>query len=223
MEVFHSFNDIESPRRSVVTIGAFDGVHRGHQRLIRCAVDEAHTRNLQSSVITFDPIPRVVLSKARVKQLTTAEQKAELIRALGADVLLILPFDKDLVAMSADAFVGKSIERLHMVSLWVGEDFALGANRKGDVAYLREKGNELGFAVNVLPPYFEGANVISSTRIRGALGRGDAGEAESLLGRTLLWHTEINVGATELQPNWVEDVDKVRVDDAPVLFPFNDD
>jgi riboflavin kinase/FMN adenylyltransferase len=223
MDIFHTLDEIPAARPSVVTIGAFDGVHRGHQRLIRSAVEEASANQLQSVVITFDPIPRVVLSKTRVKQLTTADQKAELIRGLGADVLMTLRFDHGLMQMSADGFVGQLFARLALRSLWVGEGFALGANRQGDVTYLRLRGESLGFKVNVLSAHRQGEVIISSTRIRDALQRGDAIEAEACLGRTLLWHTEVNIGAAENAPGVADAALAELTDDAPLLFPMSDD
>lgn len=223
MLLLHAFDQITPPRSSVCTIGAFDGVHRGHQQLIRACIAEARERQCQSVVITFDPIPRKFFGGPRAKQLTTLAQKAELLRGLGADVLLALPFNSALMQTPAETFVSWLHLYAQVVSLWVGTDFALGANRSGDVNFLQAQGAQHGFAVHVFAPLTEADRVVSSTRIRGALARGDAREAEQLLGRTLLWHTDIAVGATEERAQTSSNESADGVDDAPMLFPMSDD
>jgi len=224
MQVVRHFDDLTAALPSVVTIGAFDGVHVGHRHLIGQAVAQARAQDLRAVVVSFDPIPRMVLSKRRVRQLTTGEQKSALIEDLDADVLVLLRFDTALMAMSADQFVIQLVTRLGMQHLWVGEDFALGANRAGDVTFLRKAATRLHFGLHVALAQMDMAQVVSSSRIRAALVRGQASEAERLLGRSLLWHIDVGVGAQELLRD-DDDSAAWQVDGeaAPLFFPMSDD
>ena len=183
MQRFQSFDEVRDPVPTVCTIGAFDGVHLGHQRLIRAVVAEARARQARAAVITFFPHPRVVLGKAPARYLTLPEEKAAQIAALGVDILITLAFTAQMMQMTASAFVHQMVASLRPLSLWVGPDFALGHRRQGDVAYLTAQGRELGFAVNVMDKLSLGDGVISSTRIRKALARGDLRDANQCLGR----------------------------------------
>ncbi|HEY3289672.1 MAG TPA: FAD synthetase family protein [Anaerolineae bacterium] len=183
MQLYPSFNDIPHTSGSVVTVGTFDGVHLGHQALLRALVDDAHTRGLPSAVVTFYPHPRVVLGRAPASYLTLPEEKARQLQSLGVDILVQLAFTRETIQTTAAEFVHLMLEHLRMVSLWIGPDFALGNRRQGDAAYLRAQGIENGFAVNVLAPVNAGVESISSTRIRAALARGDMGDVQLCLGR----------------------------------------
>lgn len=183
MQLLHSFDEIRVPVPSACTIGAFDGVHLGHQQLIRAMVGDARAQGVQSAVVTFFPHPRVVLGRAPNRYLTLPDDKAEQIAALGVDVLVTLEFTLQMAQLTARQFVEHMVDALAPVSLWIGPDFALGRGRQGNAAYLAELGSRLGFAVNVLPELNLGANVISSTRIRDALARGDVSDANLCLGR----------------------------------------
>ncbi|MFC1463541.1 MAG: hypothetical protein ACFLMY_01715 [Candidatus Brachytrichaceae bacterium NZ_4S206] len=183
MQLLHSFDEIRASVPSTCTIGAFDGVHLGHQQLIRAMVGDARARGVQSAVVTFFPHPRVVLGRAPNRYLTLPDDKAEQIAALGVDVLVTLEFTLQMAQLTARQFVEHMVDALAPVSLWIGPDFALGRGRQGNAAYLAELGSQLGFTVNVLPELNLGANVISSTRIRDALARGDVSDANLCLGR----------------------------------------
>jgi FAD synthase len=125
----------------------------------------------------------LVLGKAPARYLTLPEEKAAQIAALGVDILITLAFTAQMMQMTASAFVHQMVASLRPLSLWVGPDFALGHRRQGDVAYLSAQGRELGFAVNVIDKLSLGDRVISSTRIREALARGDLRDANQCLGR----------------------------------------
>ena len=183
MLIHHAFEQSDGSRPSVVTIGTFDGVHLGHQQLIRAAIGDAHARQTQSVVITFHPHPRVVLSRVAVNYLTSPDEKAEQIRRLGVDVLLMLPFTAAIAQTQAAQFIDWMRQHLKLQSLWIGHDFALGYRRQGDAAFLAEQGQLYGFALNVVPEFSLGPQTISSTRIRAALARGDVREADMCLGR----------------------------------------
>ncbi|MCS6847684.1 MAG: hypothetical protein RMN52_08220 [Anaerolineae bacterium] len=183
MQLLHSFDEVTDPVPSTCTIGAFDGVHLGHQQLIRAMVGDARARSVRSAVVTFFPHPRVVLGRAPDRYLTLPDDKAEQIAALGVDVLVTLEFTLQMAQLTALEFVQNMVAALAPVSLWIGPDFALGRGRQGNAAYLAELGRQFGFTVNVLPELSMGANVISSTRIRDALSRGDVSDANLCLGR----------------------------------------
>jgi riboflavin kinase/FMN adenylyltransferase len=183
MQKFHSFSEIELTTASVCTVGTFDGVHLGHQSLLRAVVDDAHTRGLPAAVITFFPSPRVVLGRAPALYLTLPDEKARQMELLGVDLLLTMTFTRETIQTSAAEFVQFMVQHLHITSLWIGHDFALGNKRQGDAAYLTEQGAQNGFAVNVITPVSAGQTEVSSTRIRAALARGDVREATLCLGR----------------------------------------
>jgi riboflavin kinase/FMN adenylyltransferase len=185
MRLLHSFDDIDitQVRPSVVTVGAFDGVHLGHQQLIRTVVNQAHATGLQSALVTFFPNPRVVLGRAPAKYLTLPDEKADVMATLGVDVMVVHTFTQATVQTPADQFVQWMVARLGMRSLWIGPDFAMGYKRQGNAHYLMAQGAAHGFAVNVMPEVSLGATQISSTRVRDALARGDIRDANLCLGR----------------------------------------
>jgi len=169
-----------------VTVGNFDGVHRGHQALVREAVAGARAASGTSVVLTFDPHPSRVLSPDRAPaSLMTLGQKAEVLSGLGVDRLAILPFTRELSEQEPDAFARDVLAgALRARLVVVGSNFRFGRGRAGDVAQLEALGRSLGFAVRgVAPVWHEGAP-ISSSRVREALARGAVASAADLLGRT---------------------------------------
>ncbi|MCL4505889.1 MAG: FAD synthetase family protein [Chloroflexi bacterium] len=164
-------------------MGTFDGMHLGHQALLRGAIDDAHTRALPCAVITFFPHPRVVLGRAPAIYLTLPDEKARQMQLLGVDILVVLAFNRETIQTSAAEFVRLMREHLRLTSLWIGEDFALGNKRQGDARFLKEQGLQYGFTVNMLSPVSAGVEPVSSTRIRTALARGDMRDANLCLGR----------------------------------------
>ncbi|MCS7061372.1 MAG: FAD synthetase family protein [Anaerolineae bacterium] len=183
MRLLDSLFPPDPPAASICTVGAFDGVHLGHQQLIHAVVNQAHARRAQSVVVSFYPHPRVFLGRAPAIYLTTPDEKAEQMAALGVDGLVIYPFDEHTQRLTAAEFIRHMLDGLHMTSLWIGPDFALGRQRQGNAAYLTELGRQHGFEVNVLPPVNVGPERISSTRIRQSLARGDIRDVNLCLGR----------------------------------------
>lgn len=183
MELFRDLDGLHLNIPSHVTIGAFDGVHRGHQHLIGSMTRAAHEAGRLAVVLTFDPHPGALLGRSPVAVLTTPEEKAALIADLGVDILLILRFTPALAGTSAVRFVGMLCQHLNLAELWVGPDFALGHRREGNVPFLQRMGERAGFRVQVVEPLFWRGNVVSSTRIRAALTAGDIEEANGCLGR----------------------------------------
>jgi len=175
-----------------VTIGVFDGVHRGHQALLRDFVAEARQHGAPAVVVTFYPHPAEVLGNHRAPfYLTTPEEKAAYIAALGVDVLVTHPFNREIAQRSARAFMEDLHAHLGLRRLWVGYDFALGRNREGDIPALRALGKVLGYTVHVVEPYRLDGDVVSSTRIRQALAAGDVALAARLLGRRYIVPGEV--------------------------------
>jgi riboflavin kinase/FMN adenylyltransferase len=171
--------------RSVVTIGVFDGVHRGHQQIIGHAVKRAGELGVQSVVVTFDPHPaEVVRPGSHPAVLTEPARKAELIEQLGVDVLCVQPFTLEFSRLSAEAFVHDVlVEHLHAAAVVVGENFRFGHRAAGDVGLLRRLGRTFGFTVEGAPLVADDGTVFSSTYIRACVDAGDVAAAAAALGR----------------------------------------
>lgn len=184
MEIIDDLSSVNLNSDTIITVGAFDGVHRGHQHLIQQMVEEARQANRLTGLITFHPHPSAVLSPYNpTRYLSTPGEKAALLEKLGLDMLVILPFDQGMAQTSARDFIGRVRRYLHMMELWVGADFALGREREGDAETLRALGEELGFTVRVIEPLTRRGQIISSTRIRSLLLKGKVRQATQLLGR----------------------------------------
>ncbi|SFL40717.1 riboflavin kinase / FMN adenylyltransferase [Desulfomicrobium norvegicum] len=170
---------------SCVTIGNFDGVHIGHQRLIARVRDLAAGFGLPSVVITFEPHPlRFFTGKKTPPFITLYEQRSELIRALGIDHLLCLEFNQELASMSPEDFVRRIlVEGLHVRELVIGYDYAFGKGRGGNYSLLTRLGQQWGFGVEQLEPVMVDQAIVSSTRIRDLVEAGDVWAAKALLGR----------------------------------------
>lgn len=169
---------------SVVMIGNFDGVHRGHRAILAQARTIADAQGLASVVLTFDPHPAEVLRGTAPPRLATLARRIELLRSLGADDVVVEPFTKELAAWSPERFAKELLaERLQARAVVVGENFRFGAKRAGDRATLVTLGAELGFEAVTADVAGDERGAFSSTRVREAIGRGDLGEAAFVLGR----------------------------------------
>ena len=171
--------------RCVLTIGVFDGVHRGHRELINRAVELAAKRELPSVLMTFDPHPsEVVRPGSHPAQLTTLKRRAELVEEFGVDVFCVLPFTPELSRMPADVFVHELlVEQLHAAAVVVGENFTFGKGAEGDVDLLRTLGSRFGFTAEGESLVTEDHLIYSSTYIRACIDAGDVVAAEHALGR----------------------------------------
>jgi riboflavin kinase / FMN adenylyltransferase len=181
-----NLSNIELDQPSVLTIGVFDGVHKGHQALIRQLVEVAHAEDRLAVVLTFFPHPDQVMSGIKGQYyLTTAEQRAEYLLALGADYVVTQPFDDELRRMRAEVFVDQLVNHLRPEQLWVGVDFSLGYEREGNVAFLKQQGKEKGFAVHTIDllQTEDSSSAITSTLIREALKMGEVEQVRGWLGR----------------------------------------
>ena len=172
-------------QRSWITVGTFDGIHLGHQAIVRELVSGARRKNLPSVVITFHPHPAVILKKRdRSFYLTNPEERAELLGEMGADFVVSYPFTSQVAEMSASQFVDHLHSHLHFEKLIVGFNFALGKGREGDVATLSRFGEAYGFTVQTVVPVTNGGEVISSSQIRYSLAEGDVERVAKFLGRS---------------------------------------
>jgi riboflavin kinase/FMN adenylyltransferase len=180
----------------VATIGTFDGVHRGHQALIGNVVERAREQGIQSSIVTFEPIPIAVLRPDLFRgRITTPEEKLRLLHESGADHIEVVPFTHELAALDPEAFLDMLIERIGLVELWVGDDFALGRNRAGTIDVITGIGSERGFTTNVFARLPDGGEPMSSTAIRKAVESGNVRKAASMLGRPFRVSGEVIHGA----------------------------
>lgn len=181
-------------RGTAVTIGKFDGVHRGHQYLIGRLIELARAQGLASVVVTFNPHPITVLRPGTpATYLCSLEERVELLRGLGVDSVAIVSFTSQLAQLSARDFIALLKEELGMQLLLVGPDFALGRNREGDVQRLRALGEELGYQLEVVPLLsgqetsprspFVSEEKVGSRAIRAALAVGNMEKVAELLGR----------------------------------------
>lgn len=182
----HIYNlaDAHLEQSSMVTIGVFDGVHKGHQHLIKQLVDEAHASGRLVAVLTFFPHPDIVLRGLKGRYyLTSPEQRAQQLKKLGVDCVVTHPFNENIRQIRAADFVDLLLEHLKIESLWVGTDFALGYKREGNVEYLRAQGKEKGFSVHAIDLVENHGEAISSTAIRQALLDGHMEQVTAWLGR----------------------------------------
>jgi riboflavin kinase/FMN adenylyltransferase len=180
-------DSLDSPLSSkaiVLTIGVFDGVHLGHQRLITTAIERAASLGCASAVITFDPHPNAVIQPDNpLPLLTSIEERSKLIEALGADILVVAPFNRDVMSTPAVDYMRQIKHALPLQELWIGYDFALGRRREGNFSRLTEIGHELGYTVGTVARVLIGDQPISSTRVRETLQAGQVAEIVPLLGR----------------------------------------
>ena len=169
----------------VLTVGSFDGVHLGHQRVIEELVLRAQKAGGTAAVMTLRPHPREFFAPEHAPNLLTSDRKKlELIERMGVDVVFILPFTREVAHLEPRAYVESIIhQRCHAREMVVGHDFRFGKDAQGDYAFLQEMGRKLGFSVFQVPPLTVDGERISSTVIRERLFEGDLDEAERFLGR----------------------------------------
>jgi riboflavin kinase/FMN adenylyltransferase len=184
--------------RTAVTVGSFDGVHRGHQDVLRQLVARARNLGVKSLLVTFDPHPLEIVNPAAAPRLlTVGDEKLEVLAESGVDFVAVLPFTPALAGYSAERFVDEILlGRFRMHDLLMGSDHRFGHNRSGDVATMRRLGSERGFDVSVVPAVtVNGGQAVSSTAIRRAVAGGDLEGAFRGLGRYYSLGGRVGVGA----------------------------
>ncbi|MFQ5860228.1 MAG: bifunctional riboflavin kinase/FAD synthetase [Dehalococcoidia bacterium] len=188
------------PRETVLTIGVFDGVHLGHQKLLRQVQEVAARLGHLSCVLTFANHPRPIISpQLRVPLITTLQQRQELLKAQGLDLVLTVPFTWELSLLPARSFVSLLMEQLKMRTLVVGPDFALGHQRQGNVTTLRRLGQEMGFSLQEVEPLKLSSEVVSSSAIRQAIAQGDLERVARMLGRSFTLRGRVIPGVSRGQ------------------------
>lgn len=182
--------DISRNENTVLTVGTFDGVHRGHRALMEAVVSKAKERNARSVVVTFDPHPREIINpgKGGIKLLTTLKERAEILEDLGVDILLVIPFDRDFSLLSSEEFVRDVIyEKVGVSEFVIGYDHHFGRDREGTIDTLKKLGSELDFDTYVVSKQEMGEVTISSTVIRNTLAEeGNVKQAAEYLNRHYL-------------------------------------
>ncbi len=199
--VFHSPEEWKSrfgpSPRAALTVGNFDGLHLGHQKILNSVVERARSRSLRAGVITFDPHPLCVLRPDRApRMIQTLAQRLAGFEQIGLDAALVLQFDHALSQVSAEDFIRHIlIDCLHVADMLVGSNFRFGHHGAGDVALLAEFGKRDGFDVETIPPVEIHGQIVSSTAIRNAVEAGKVSEAAAMLGRPFSLTGEIRTGA----------------------------
>lgn len=184
MEIVRSLVPGRIDRPTVLTMGKFDGLHLGHRQLITTAVERARHLGLLSAALTWEPHPNAVLRPNEPLQLLSSlEERVELIADLGPDLLVIAPFTNETKFTSAEDYMAQVQAAVHLRELWVGEDFAMGRGRSGDVPALMAIGRELGFAVGAVSKVLVDGAPVSASRVRELLRVGSVRGAAALLGR----------------------------------------
>lgn len=185
-------------RPTALTIGIFDGVHRGHQAVVREVIARARAHGLAAGAITFHPHPREVLRRdLTIEYVTSLEDRLALLLETGLDTVATVSFTSEFAQTEAGDFVRMLVEELNLKRLIIGEDFALGRQRGGDPETLAQLGQELGFEVDVIdlvPDNGEQAEKISSSEIRAALNEGAVERVAALLGRRFSVHGPVVLG-----------------------------
>ena len=181
MRHYHSLEEI-AVKNAWLTIGVFDGIHRGHREIIHRLVTSAHANGAPAILLTFEPHPASVLSGQEIKCLTTPQERADLLGKLGVDIVITQSFTRDLAAATALEYMSRLRQALDLKHLLVGYDFALGRGREGSPNRLAEIGRELGYEVEVIQAISDESGVISSTEIRKLVATGNVSEAAQLLG-----------------------------------------
>ncbi len=196
--VLHSPGDwkarfANSGTKTALTVGNFDGLHLGHQKILRGVVGRARAAGALAAAVTFDPPPLKILRPVEAPPLIfTLAQRLAGLEQMGLDAALVLKFDRELSQLSPEDFLrGILVEQLRMRSILVGENFRFGHRQAGDVKLLAELGRSDGFAVEIVPPVIVRGKVVSSTAIRRAVGEGRIHEAARLLGRPFALSGEV--------------------------------
>jgi len=183
--------------RTVISIGNFDGLHLGHQKILRMVLERARATEQTAAVVTFDPHPIKLLRPENApRMIETLSQRLAGFGQIGLDAALVLRFDRELSLLSPEDFLARIlIDRLHVVAILVGANFCFGHRGAGDVRLLTKFGKEHGFDVVTIPPVEIDGIVVSSTAVRNAVAEGRVDQAVPLLGRPFSLQGEIRTGA----------------------------
>ena len=196
MRIDDELSSSGTERTSLITVGVFDGVHRGHRHLISRLVEEASARGSLSGVVTFRTHPAELLDPAfRPRYLTTLRERVRLLRDLGVDFVAPITFDHDLATLRARDFMSLLQQHLKAAGIVAGPDFAMGHRREGDVATLKNMGKDMGVSITVVQLLSDGGGAVRSTAIRELLAAGDVAAVNGLLGRRFVLEGKVVRGA----------------------------
>lgn len=184
METIYELSEHLAFKDVILTIGNFDGIHLAHQKIIKRVVSAAAKAEGTSAVLTFNPHPVELFKPEKSPHfLSTASAKKQLINQLNVDLLIFLDFNQGLADLTAQGFIERLTNALKIKRIIVGENFAFGKGKKGDVRLLKELGGDLGFEVETVSPIKIGRSIVSSTKIRDIIKAGEVEEAAKFLGR----------------------------------------
>lgn len=175
----------EQPLRTVLTIGNFDGVHMGHQKIIKKLVDEAKRIKGTSVVMTFDPHPQKFFHPEKeFHLLTLCDEKARIIERFGVQILICVKFDQSFASLEPEDFIKRIlVDRLGVKKIVIGKDYRFGRAKRGDIELLRKEGKKYGFGVEIVPPVKIKGEIVSSSKIRSLIKKGHVEKAMEFLGR----------------------------------------
>ncbi|MBG7610109.1 MAG: bifunctional riboflavin kinase/FAD synthetase [Anaerolineae bacterium] len=183
MQHYLSIDNIKL-QKSWLTIGSFDGVHLGHQKIVRELATGAHEQGVPAVVLTFNPHPAAILRNKKYPfYLTNLEERTKLLADMGADIIITHPFNQEVMQTSAKDFMAKLQQHLHMRHLKIGYDFALGKGREGNFQKLDELGLQMGYSIDRVKALEYDGQIVSSSRIRFLLGVGEVVKVGELLAR----------------------------------------
>jgi riboflavin kinase / FMN adenylyltransferase len=185
MQIYRHKSEVKKDRNTVLTIGTFDGIHLGHQQIIRKVKEIAADKGSRSFFITFDPHPRkVITGNYDLKLLTVLSEKTEFLDNFGIENLYIIDFTKEFSELTSREFFNEYvINTIGLTDIVIGYDHHFGKDRSGDIITLEDMGKEYGFEVTAVDPFSVGDEAVSSTKIRKALEAGNLGKANRYLGR----------------------------------------
>ena len=185
MKIYKSIDEYNESKSSVVTIGTFDGIHKGHQKILNKVINASKQSNLSSVVLTFFPHPRIILNKYNnIKMIDTLDEKIDNLEEIGIDHLIIHPFDKKFSLLSADQFIKEYlVEKLKLKHIIIGYDHRFGKGREASVTDLKKYSNELNFVVDEIDAQEIEKIAISSTKIRNSINEGNLETTKVYLGR----------------------------------------
>lgn len=198
MKIYRSLDDVQKNDNCILTTGTFDGVHLGHQSIIRTLHNSKSHQNECVTIVTFEPHPQFVVKspqKNNLKLLTTIEEKISILEDLNIDRIIILPFDKNFAQLSSKEFIEKIlVKRIGFKKIIIGYDHAFGKDRQGNNEILELLSKRYHYSIVVLPPFSVNGVIISSTKIRHLLSSGDVERAAEFLGRNYRLSGEVVKG-----------------------------
>ena len=197
MKVFNQINDVRDCAGSVVTIGTFDGLHRGHQDIIKTLTTIAATKGIRATVITFEPHPRHILDKKnKLSLLMSLDKKEALLEELGVDVLLVIPFTEEFSRITAETFMDDVImKHFYPAEIVIGYDHHFGHKRQGTPKFLQDYAEKRGIKLDIINPVSDDKVFISSTHIRDLIGNGFVRRASFELGWVYGFRTKVVHGS----------------------------